>query len=232
MFEYCTAIIIEPRRHKALLYVLQNFLRNLPENWKIIVFHGWDNKDYVSRLLSRLRTDRISLINLHIKNLTVPEYSSLLISEQFYQHVPTETFLIFQTDSLLLDENKHQLESFLQYDYVGAPWSRRLGPERGGFVGNGGLSLRKKSKMLEIIKFKKGSNEPEDMYFSKNIDKSIPYNVPSFDTAKNFSAETIFAEEPFGIHKCWQYVHWDPRLKNLLSRYPAIKELMALQGTE
>ena len=226
MFEYCTAVIIEPRRHKALRYVLQNFLRNLPENWSIIVFHGCDNKDYVSRL----QTDRVTLFNLNIKNLTTQAYSALLKSEQFYQNIPTETFLVFQTDSLLLDENKHQLESFLQYDYVGAPWSYKFA--HGGSVGNGGLSLRKKSKMLEIIKKKGSRQEPEDVYFSLNIDPSIRYNVPSFDLAKNFGVEAVFAEEPFGIHKCWQYVHVDARIEKLLKRYPAIKELMALQGTE
>ena len=43
-----TAIIIEPREHKALNYVLTNFYNNLSDEWQIIVFHG-NNKVQVQR---------------------------------------------------------------------------------------------------------------------------------------------------------------------------------------
>ena len=38
-----TAIILEPREHKALEYVLNNFLDNLSDEWNFIVFHGSKN---------------------------------------------------------------------------------------------------------------------------------------------------------------------------------------------
>ena len=42
-----TAIIIEPRKHKALSFVLNNVLNNLNDSWNIIVFHGNLNKEYI-----------------------------------------------------------------------------------------------------------------------------------------------------------------------------------------
>ena len=38
-----TAIIIEPREHKALEFVLSNFLQNLSTKWNFIIFHGNKN---------------------------------------------------------------------------------------------------------------------------------------------------------------------------------------------
>ena len=47
-----TAIIVEPRKHKALSFVLQNFLKNLPEEeWSFIIFHGNKNLDYINYIL-------------------------------------------------------------------------------------------------------------------------------------------------------------------------------------
>jgi hypothetical protein len=40
-----TALIIEPRKHKALEFVLKNFLENLSNEWSIIIFHGNLNKN-------------------------------------------------------------------------------------------------------------------------------------------------------------------------------------------
>ena len=65
-------------------------------------------------------------------------------------------------------------------------------------VGNGGFSLRRKSKMLDIIHTIPYENQPEDVYFS-----SYTQNKPSPEEAKHFSVEHIFYEEPFGVHKIW-----------------------------
>lgn len=40
----------------------------------------------------------------------------------------------------------------MQYDYVGAPLPLHFELNLGTLVGNGGLSLRKKSKMLEVAR--------------------------------------------------------------------------------
>jgi hypothetical protein len=47
-----TAIIIEPRKHKALTFVLTNFLENLSNEWDFIIFHGINNSEYIKNILN------------------------------------------------------------------------------------------------------------------------------------------------------------------------------------
>jgi len=164
-----TAVIVEPRKHAALSFVLENFLKNLSNEWNIIIFHGNLNIDFVNNIISNKLNnykERISTINLNINNLTRDEYSLLFKQKFFYHRIPTETFLVFQTDSIIFEKNKELINNFLKYDYVGAPWS--WSPKGvNNFVGNGGLSLRKKSKMIEIIqKDVDNNNVIEDVYNS------------------------------------------------------------------
>ena len=201
-----TAIIIEPRKHQALYFVLENFVGNLPQNWNFIIFHGNKNIDYVYSILNQsilLRTHkhRITLYNLHVDNLTIDEYNHLLVSKKFYDYIPTEIFLLFQTDSMIC-KNYHQLlNNFIEYDYTGAPWRDKT-------VGNGGLSLRRKSKMLAIIENCTYNNEAEDLYFTKAC-PHIARNLPSFEDAKKFSVETVYHDISFGVHKPWNYIKED-----------------------
>jgi len=199
MFKY-TAIIVEPRKHDALEFVLNNFLTNLNNDWSIVIYHGLNNEEYINNILDNISFDfkkRISLINLNINNLTIDDYIKLMVDKNFINSIPTETFLIFQTDTMICESSKDLINNFLNYDYVGAPWAN-------GFVGNGGLSLRKKSKMLEILDKCKynDSGVIEDIYFSFGC-KNVSINKPSFNEAKKFAIEQVYNNESFGIHKAW-----------------------------
>lgn len=217
-----TALIIEPREHPALSYVINNFLHNLSCEWDFIVFHGINNKDYVMDIVNNLHDqDRFTLINLLVDNLDPDAYSDLFKKDEFYSNIKTETFLIFQTDTMILEKNKNVINIMLNYDYVGAPW-----PWHNNAVGNGGLSLRKKSKMLEIIKKKGYEPGNEDVYFS--FVKNIRYNIPKYNIAKMFSVEGLFYLNPFGIHRCWHYLN-EHEMAALVYKYPEIQELIDLQ---
>ena len=222
-----TAIIIEPRRHKALKFVLTNFIQNLSDEWSIIIFHGNTNVEFVNDIVNtlgkKMQTRIINVINLNVDNLTLQTYSDLFLTASFYNYIPTETFLVFQTDSMILKENKDNINLFLEYDYVGAPWTHH-----NNNVGNGGLSLRKKSKMLEIIYSKGYQAKREDLYFSLNIDPTIIYNVPNYTKAQLFSVESLFYDSPFGVHNCWNNLN--KQMIDLLTiKYPDIKNLINLQ---
>jgi hypothetical protein len=125
---------------------------------------------------------------------------------------------------MILKENKDNIQFFIDndYDYVGAPWNNN-------HVGNGGLSLRKKNKMLEIIDSKGYICMHEDDYFSYGIDPKINYHVPSYEIAKLFSVETVFYDKPFGIHNCWRDLYLPKEQADfLLNKYPDINELAEL----
>ena len=73
------------------------------------------------------------------------------------------------------------------------------GSKEGYFVGNGGLSLRNKDKMIEICTLNDDkSNIPlEDIFFVKNLKGE---GVADIETAYNFSMEDIFSEHAMGLH--------------------------------
>ena len=217
-----TAIIVEPRRHAALEFVLKNFIENLSDEWNIIVFHGTGNADYVENIVVTLDEpckNRITMHNLGIQNLTLPEYSRLFVTRSFYSNIPTEVFMVFQTDAMIFSKNKEIIHKFLKYDYLGAPWSSAN--LHGARVGNGGLSLRRKSKMLHIIDSRPYRGEPEDIYFSLN---SI--YKPTVEEAMQFSVENIFHPESFGCHKPWRRSFGSA----LLNLYPELVQLYRLNG--
>lgn len=198
-----TAIIIEPRNHKALEFVLENFTENLSNDWNIVILHGNNNIKYLYDIFNKSKIlknnlNRFDFRNLNVDNLTIKDYNNLLVSKEFYKNIPTEVFLIFQTDSIICDVNKDLINKYIKYDYVGAPWRDKV-------IGNGGLSLRKKSKMLEIINKCKYTNQNEDLYFSKACPEINRY-FPSFDESKEFSVETVYNDKSFGVHKPWKHM--------------------------
>ena len=217
--EQYTAIIVEPRKHKALSFVLKNALTNLPNNWNIIIMYGNKNKEFVLDIIDKELSEykeRITAKNLNVDNLTIADYNDLLTKKEFYDNIPSEIFLIFQTDSVICDENNDLLDEFLKYDYVGAPWKDA--------VGNGGFSLRRKSKTLEIISKCKRGSENEDVYFANPC---ISNFKPSMEKAKLFSVEAYYSDESFGVHKPWAYLN-DDEMNDKIKKCAPLKELWDL----
>ena len=220
-----TAIIVEPRKHAALSYVLNNILTNLSDDWNIVVCHGSLNREYIQNIITcelQNFVNRITLVDLGVDNLDYNQYARLWSNKSFYDNIPTEIFLKFETDSMIIPKNAHLIRQFLEYDYVGAPW-----PD--GQVGNGGFSLRKRSKMLEIIqKIRYVNGETEDGYFSKKLGQknnnfSVRIYKPTAGKARMFSVETVFYDQPFACHKPWAY------LPQFVAKHPEVQTLRDLQ---
>jgi hypothetical protein len=189
------AVIVEPREDELLDLVINNFMYFLQEDWSLYIFHGNKNDKFVKNITKNM--GEVYLINLNVNNLTTNEYSSLLTSENFYKLIHCNNILIFQMDTLL---RKPISKEFMEYDYVGAPWTWEHKGWWRGKVGNGGLSFRKKDKMLKIIQTYKYNGGNEDGYFSNNS-YNLKYNLPDFETASAFSVETVFHPDPIGLHR-------------------------------
>ena len=224
-----TAIIIEPRKHLALGFVLKNILTNLDSEWEIQIHHGTRNSSWVEDLvnseLSEFR-ERIKLENLGVENLqTSQDYSRILTDRKFIEKIPTETFLIFQTDSMINPAHKDLWKKYLEYDYVGAPW-----PWESLKIGNGGFSLRKKSTALTILdKFIHNDIVYEDQFYSQAC-LVIGAKIPTVDQAKEFSIEQVYNEYSFGIHKAW--LHQPHRVEDLCKQCEGLETLISLQKCE
>uniref|UniRef100_A0A6C0KTL5 DUF5672 domain-containing protein n=1 Tax=viral metagenome TaxID=1070528 RepID=A0A6C0KTL5_9ZZZZ len=224
-----SAIIIEPRQHIALSFVLENICKNLSDEWLVIIMHGINNIEFIDNIISNhlhKYRNRIAKINLFVDNLKLSEYNELLVSEYFYNKIPTEKFLVFQTDSMISEKNKELINNFLDYDYVGAPWKDLTDGNHKYSVGNGGFSFRDKNACLECIKNNKWDGCNEDMFFSKYIT-----NKPSIDEAKMFSIETIYSDKSFGTHKPWFYFY-EHQINNLSEQFDGLDQLMKLNYWE
>jgi hypothetical protein len=144
--------------------------------------------------------------------------------EKLDEYIPTEIFMVFQTDSMICPEYKDLLSQFLQYDYVGAPWKDNC--FKGG-VGNGGFSLRRKSKMIQIIKNCEYNGEAEDIFFSKSC-YQVSINKPDAAKASEFSNEMTYNKKSFGIHKFWSH-HLPEYVNNKEVNCSGLKTLQSLQ---
>ena len=210
------AVIVEPRLHQYLEPVIDNIIRNLPDESIIYIFHGILNIHFLQ--LKYGNNQKIKLINLNVTNLTVREYSNMLTTVNFWEQISGTNILIFQTDSCLCRPfNNSDLLLYKDFGYIGAP--SKLYPSTWQ---NGGFSLRNRELMIQAIKDKKPNEStwPEDRYFS--VVKSHITKPASYELAKNFSVEQFYSDKPFGIHKAWVYLK--PNLwQTLKENYPEIK---------
>jgi hypothetical protein len=238
MYYKHTAIIIEPRRHKALNFVLNNILECLSEEWKIVFFHGVNNVEYSKKIvdnLNQLYNSRVNLVNLNVDNLNQKTYSKLLATKSIiYDYIDTEYFLVFQTDSMIIKANSHLINHFLEknYDYVGAPWliCDYQPTKSRDFIGNGGFSLRKTKTMLKIIKnnlWDENYEWQEDLFFSKKYN-DIYYIKPNYESAKLFCVDEIFSPVTMACHNFWRHSHFHM----FCELYPECKILYELQDEE
>lgn len=191
-------IIVEPRNHRYLEKIIYKFAEFLGHKFQFQIFHGNNNVGLINNIKNN-KIKNLKSFNLDIENLTINEYSDLLKSEIFWNNVEGENILLFQTDAIIL---KNFSDEYFQYDYIGAPW-KNLNSITNNSIGNGGLSFRKKSVMLEIIKKYKDDNLIEDLYFSKYL-KIENKKLPNIDLAKKFCVENVYYHDPTFLHKPFQ----------------------------
>jgi len=189
------AIIVELRNYEHMETVLKTVIYYLNKTkskikWGLQIFHGEKNKKQIESITKNWKN--VQLVNLNINDITKLEYSNLLKTTDFWEKVNGKKILTFQTDSILL---RSGIDEFLEFDYVGAPWKKS---KDGYFVGNGGLSLRTKDRMIKITKEHNNITEEwEDTFFVKHLKGN---GVADIETASRFSIEDVFYQNPLGVH--------------------------------
>ncbi len=208
------AVIVEPREHPLLINIIRTVMALLDDTWNLAVVHGTDNKTFIQEGLLGWN---FIMIDLGVKNLSADEHNKLLRTRQFWKSFRQENVLIFQTDACLLNRG---IQKYIGHHFIGAETlnPHELTPGKCGM--NGGLSLRKKSSMLECIdkisvqdindwRKKSGCNElpswtyfkkiAEDVYFWHALEM-LSKPLPNKATAGAFSTEAVFRLDSLGIH--------------------------------
>ena len=143
-------------------------------------------------------------------------YNNFIMLE-LARHITTDFVLIVQADGFILNVDRWR-DKFLDYDYVGAPWSVSLHREHpsGTRVGNGGFSLRSKKLLDAAAKLtdynsarRRGYDQAEDFHLCKTRYQQLAalgLKFEDLETAADFSLEVFNADCPrdysqvFGFH--------------------------------
>jgi hypothetical protein len=237
------AVIVEPRRHKALAYVVTSIRRFGPMDAPILIMHGTENAEYVKRVTRHITNVLYHL--LPVRNMTPSEYSHLLLDDvNFWSVVSTEApkgnkdhVLIFQTDSMILRGSRPKWRQWLEetphISYVGAPWEHRVRKQRKRIIGNGGFSLRHIADSRHALANMSTACrlKPEDVAFCEHfVTHGSEYNLPSLERARSFAWERTYQHHtlPIGVHKIWEHIplkYW----QTLCRRRPGLRMLQMLQ---
>jgi hypothetical protein len=210
------AVFIEYRCFPHIEFLTRNSIYRLGNSWAQTIICGTKNYEYISKLMNKI-SPNIRIIKTNNENLTVTEYNKLLTNLNFWEKLKGEKILIYQEDSFIF---KNNIMDFLKWDYIGAPLP--LGTnDTPNCVGNGGLSLRTRSIMIEVLKkvspLKSTYNSstieymkinglkypPEDVYFSKNMQELNIGLVADWNSASEFSSESYYNKNSMGGHKFW-----------------------------
>jgi len=206
-YETC---LIEFRIFPHLEFIIRNAIIKLGPTWSHTVICGTSNYDYMRKMCNDIHPN-IKVIQLPYDNLEPRSgYSDLLTSMNFWNLFVGEKILIHQEDSCIFETN---IEEFLQYDYIGAPWDYFLNSswlKNSNIiipVGNGGFSLRTKQIMIDVINkaSTRGKYESEDVYFSKNMQIFNIGKLPNPEIAFEFSTEQLVNKNSFGGHDFSKY---------------------------
>lgn len=210
------ALIVEPRSHVNLVPVVVQMSEVYPD-WFIYLFHGTDNADFVHTdpsLVGLQEQGRLVLLELGVDNLTADMYNALFTTRAFWEAVNATHALVFQTDAWLCGhDHDHDVDDFLEYDYVGAP-ARNTHPflkiKSPIMFQNGGFSLRNVEAMKRTIDachssvFKRG----EDVFFSRPC-KGASNKVAPFPVAQTFVTHQkefdVGGESPVAMHTPWNF---------------------------
>lgn len=198
-------VIVEPRKHPNLQYVIENFDVNMDPKWDLYVFHGKNSSQYVIDSTKNVKGRKKFLYQLEIDNLTSEEYNFMFKQKEFWDLVDAENIIVFQTDSVLCGSSPKKIEDFLDYGYIGCSAGKDINIWKGKwsgapFYGIGGLSFRKKSFMTKCIKDGKVDQFfPEDVFYSVCVEDSK--NKPTSDVIGDFCTQYSYDHKSFGAHK-------------------------------
>lgn len=187
------ALLIENRPLPLLAPLLLHFISVVPPDWSFRFMGSLDSVALLnssSAVQHQVATGKLDLTYIPANMSTGGQemISRFLTNPWIYETVlrPAEWLLVFQTDSILCANSRLTLDDFLEYDWVGAPWrpSHRWG-------GNGGLSLRRVSAMLDVLRHqvRAEDSEPEDVWLAERVAHRPGARVANGSVALTFSGE-------------------------------------------
>jgi hypothetical protein len=202
-------VIVEPREHKYLKTVCEQFDKEMDPSWVMYVFHGKNAKTFAEEATKGVTRRVLHLMPLDTDNLNADQYNELFKQASFWKKVIAEDILVFQTDTALCPASKYKIDQFTKYDYIGCATRHsvkiingEIPKDEHHFYGVGGLSFRKKSFMMKCIKDNPNvtAKFPEDVFFSNCVAESPNRPKDGYELSR-FCSQTAFQKPSWGAHK-------------------------------
>jgi len=167
------ALLIENRPFPILAPLMLHFMSVVPPDWRFRFMGSVESVEHLNKSVAiqeQVRAGKLDLtyIPANMTTGSQEEISRFLTTLWLYEVVlqPAEWLLIFQTDSILCANSQKNLNDYLEYHWIGAPWN----PD-GRFGGNGGLSLRRVSAIIDVLRsqVRADGSEPEDVWLAERL---------------------------------------------------------------
>jgi Protein of unknown function (DUF5672) len=162
------AVIIENRPSHNLIPLILHFSSVLGPSWPILLFTSLSSSN-----LSDSAPFNEGLSNGQFRIRSLPRdiqltnhkaVSSFLTKPWVWEQLaPADHILLFQADSIICANAQQHVDDYLQYDMIGAPIADGAGQ---GY--HGGLSLRNRKKMLQIVR----KNNWEEAWETAQLNKA------------------------------------------------------------
>lgn len=206
------ALLVETRPLPHLPALFAHMSSIIPPEWTFLFLGSNISIPFLrtSPTIARLESTgrmRLDFIPSNYSLTSRETISQMFTDLHLYETIlsPAEHLLVFQPDSIFCANAPTTLNDFLDWDWIGAPWS--VDATHGG---NGGLGLRKVSKILEVLKKEKrqdGDGQLEDLWLSERINHLKGARMPNATISKTFSVESVWDDRPLGYHVGWLGVH-------------------------
>jgi hypothetical protein len=187
------ALLIENRPNPILAPLMLHFMSVVPPDWRFRFMGSVESVEFLNKSMAireQVRSGKLDLTYIP-SNMTTgsqEEISRFLTTLWLYEVVlqPAEWLLVFQTDSILCANSRKNLNDYLDYHWIGAPWN----PE-GRFGGNGGLSLRRVSAIIDILRsqVRADGSEPEDVWLAERLGHRPGSKLANGTVSLGFSGE-------------------------------------------
>ncbi|KAK9790387.1 hypothetical protein AB5N19_03956 [Seiridium cardinale] len=187
------ALLIENRPNPILAPLLLHFMSVVPPDWRFRFMGSTESVAHVNRSVAireQVNNGKLDLTYIPSNMSTIGQemISRFLTNLWLYEVVlqPAEWLLVFQTDSIVCANSQQNINDYLEYDWIGAPWN-----PNGRYGGNGGLSLRRVGAMVEVLRdqIRVDGSEPEDVWLAERLAHRHGARMANGTTSLTFSGE-------------------------------------------
>lgn len=187
------ALLIENRANPILAPLMLHFMSVVPPDWRFRFMGSIESVEHINQSMAireHVTAGKLDLTYIPSNMSTAGQemISRFLTNLWLYETVlqPAEWLLVFQTDSMVCANSPHNINDYLEYDWIGAPWN-----PNGRWGGNGGLSIRRVSAMIQVLReqVRVDGSEPEDVWLAERLAHRPGAKVANGTVSLTFSGE-------------------------------------------